>query len=88
MANVQHFPQDVGVCDVCNAAVTDEKFNALEECWEFPGYLYCKKCFDHYKPDKSREVFPDGTVWECKRKFNVGDNLRDAGLCGGITFYG
>ena len=81
MGEIHHFPQDVGVCDVCNAAVTDEKFNALEECWEFPGYLYCKKCFDKYQPDKEPE-------WECKRKFNAGDNLRDAGLCGGITFYG
>ena len=82
-----HFEQEFGVCDVCNAQVTDTDFKALGELWHFPGYLYCKKCFDHYRPDKSREVFPDGEVWECKRKFNKGDNIRDDGLAGGITVY-
>ena len=82
-----HFEQEFGVCDVCNAQVTDTDFNALGELWWYPGYLYCKKCFDHYRPDKSREVFPDGTTWECKRKYNKGDNIKDDGLAGGITVY-
>ena len=75
-----HFPQDFGVCDVCNAQVTDTAFKALDECWNFPGYLYCKKCFDKYRPDKE-------PTWDCIKKYNKGDNLRDDGLCGGITIY-
>jgi len=77
---MSHFPQDVGVCDVCNATVTDEDFKALGELWHFPGYLYCKGCFDKYRPDKE-------PTWDCIKKYNKGDNLRDDGLCGGITVY-
>jgi len=75
-----HFPQDVGVCDVCNAQVTDTDFKALGELWHFPGYLYCKACFEKYKPDTE-------PTWDCIKKYNKGDNLRDDGLCGGITVF-
>ena len=73
-----HFAQPFGVCDVCNDKVTDEEFNALGDLWHFPGYLYCKKCFDKYRPDKE-------PTWECIRKYNKGDNIRDDNLATGIT---
>ncbi len=75
-----HYPQPFGLCDVCNGQVTDREFKALDEVWHFPSYLYCKECFIRYRPDKD-------PANDCIKKYNKGDNLKDDGLCGGITVF-
>lgn len=40
-------PKDCIVCDLCNKAVSDEKFIAIEFAWWYEGWLYCDECNKH-----------------------------------------
>jgi hypothetical protein len=62
--------KDCAVCDVCNRACTDEKFNAILTCYWYEDSLNCETCNIKYPRDPM-------TI---KLKIIAGDNISNTEL--------